>query len=108
VPEGVRGARRDCPQSRRGDPGGRGWRDFAEVSAELGEWLDARAWTTGDGPKALFDVAAAWLRERRVLLPGASRLSRLVGNVREAANQRLWDMLYGLLNTGQRAGWTRC
>ncbi|MFD3549730.1 Tn3 family transposase [Streptomyces sp. NPDC058655] len=80
-----------------------GWRDFAEVSAELSEWLDARAWTTGDGPKALFDAAAGWLRERRVLLPGASRLSRLVGNVREAANQRLWDTLYGLLNTGQRA-----
>ncbi|MFI5774981.1 Tn3 family transposase [Streptomyces sp. NPDC051658] len=80
-----------------------GWKDFAEVSAELGEWLDARAWTTGDGPKALFDAAAGWLRERRVLLPGASRLSRLVGNVREAANQRLWDTLYGLLNTGQRA-----
>ncbi|WSJ92003.1 DUF4158 domain-containing protein [Streptomyces sp. NBC_01320] len=80
-----------------------GWRDFTEVSAELGEWLDARAWTTGDGPKALFDAAAGWLRERRVLLPGASRLSRLVGNVREAANQRLWDTLYGLLNTGQRA-----
>ncbi|WP_331761108.1 Tn3 family transposase (plasmid) [Streptomyces anulatus] len=80
-----------------------GWRDFAEVSAELSEWLDARAWTTGDGPKALFDAAAGWLRERRVLLPGASRLSRLVGNIREAANQRLWDTLYGLLNTGQRA-----
>lgn len=80
-----------------------GWRDFAEVSAELSEWLDARAWTTGDGPKALFDAAAGWLRERRVLLPGASRLSRLVGNVREVANQRLWDTLYGLLNTGQRA-----
>ena len=80
-----------------------GWRDFAEVSAELSEWLDARAWTTGDGPKALFDAAAGWLRERRVLLPGSSRLSRLVGNVREAANQRLWDTLYGLLSTGQRA-----
>ncbi|WP_405755688.1 DUF4158 domain-containing protein [Streptomyces sp. NBC_01411] len=79
-----------------------GWKDFAEVSAELGEWLDARAWTTGNGPKASFDAAAGWLRERRVLLPGASRLSRMVGNVREAANQRLWDTLYGLLNTGQR------
>ncbi|MGW1997778.1 Tn3 family transposase [Embleya sp. NPDC001921] len=79
-----------------------GWRDFAEVRDELVVWLDARAWTTGDGPKALFDVAAGWLRERRVLLPGASRLARLVGTVREAANQRLWDTLHGLLTTGQR------
>ncbi|MGI5490005.1 DUF4158 domain-containing protein [Microtetraspora malaysiensis] len=45
-----------------------GWRDFAEVETELREWVDARAWTTGDGPKALFDAAAGWLRERRVLL----------------------------------------
>jgi hypothetical protein len=80
-----------------------GWRDFAEVRDELSEWLDARAWTTGDGPKSLFDAAAGWLRERRVLLPGASRLARLVGTVREAANNRLWDTLYGLLSTGQRA-----
>ncbi|MFD8888789.1 DUF4158 domain-containing protein, partial [Streptomyces erythrochromogenes] len=80
-----------------------GWKDFAEVSEQLSQWLDARAWTTGDGPKALFDAAAGWLHERRVLLPGASRLARLVGSVREAANQRLWDTLYGLLNTGQRA-----
>ncbi|CAG6393618.1 hypothetical protein SCOCK_210058 [Actinacidiphila cocklensis] len=80
-----------------------GWRDFAEVREELVVWLDARAWTTGDGPKALFDAAAGWLREGRVLLPGASRLARLVASVREAANQRLWDSLYGMLSTGQRA-----
>jgi hypothetical protein len=36
-----------------------GWRDFAEVREELAGWLDARAWTTGDGPKALFDAAAS-------------------------------------------------
>ncbi|NUP42672.1 MAG: Tn3 family transposase [Streptomyces sp.] len=80
-----------------------GWRDFAEVREELAGWLDARAWTTGDGPKALFDAAAGWLREGRVLLPGVSRLARLVGTVREAANQRLWDTLYGMLGVGQRA-----
>jgi hypothetical protein len=56
-----------------------GWRDFAEVRDELVKWLDARAWTTGDGPKALFDAASGWLRERRVLLPGVTRLARLVG-----------------------------
>lgn len=50
------------------ESGGR--RDFAEVREELVVWLDARAWTTGDGPKALFDAAAGRLREGRVLLPG--------------------------------------
>ena len=71
---------------------------------ELSGWLDARAWTTGDGPKSLFDAAAGWLRERRVLLPGASRLARLVGTVREAANNRLWDTLYGLLEHRSAGG----
>ncbi|EXU64948.1 transposase [Streptomyces sp. PRh5] len=77
--------------------------EFAEVEAELRAWVDARAWMTGEGPKALFDAAMGWLRERRVLLPGVTTLARLVAAVREAANQRLWDTLYGLLSTGQRA-----
>jgi TnpA family transposase len=77
--------------------------EFAESEAELRAWVDARAWTTGEGPKALFDAAAGWLRERRVLLPGVTTLARLVAAVREAANQRLWDTLYGLLSSGQRA-----
>ena len=38
-----------------------------------------------------------------MLLPGVTTLARLVAAVREAANQRLWDTLYGLLSTGQRA-----
>ncbi|MFF1921347.1 Tn3 family transposase [Streptomyces sp. NPDC058221] len=77
--------------------------EFAEAEAELRVWVDARAWTTGEGPKALFDAAVGWLRERRVLLPGVTTLARLVASVREAANQRLWDSLYRLLSTGQRA-----
>ncbi|MCS0605590.1 hypothetical protein NX794_30955 [Streptomyces sp. LP11] len=51
----------------------------------------------------MFDAAAVWLCEGRVLLPGVSRLARLVGPVRKAANQRLWDTLYGMLGVGQRA-----
>lgn len=34
-----------------------GYRDLAEAEAELVHWLDDRAWTTGEGPKALFDGA---------------------------------------------------
>jgi hypothetical protein len=43
------------------------------------------------------------VRELRVLLPGVTTLARLGAAVREAANQRLWDGLYWLLTTGQRA-----
>lgn len=79
---------------------------------ELGEWIEARAWTTGDGPKALFDAAVVWLRERRVLLPGVSTLVRLVAARREAAAQRLWSTLHELLDDGQRTAldgnWAKC
>ncbi|SBV03720.1 hypothetical protein YW3DRAFT_07104 [Streptomyces sp. MnatMP-M77] len=40
---------------------------------------------------------------RRVLLPGLMTMARLVALVRQAANQRLWGTLHGLLSTGQRA-----
>ncbi|BAU88109.1 transposase for transposon [Streptomyces laurentii] len=65
--------------------------------------MDAWAWPTGDGPKVRLDAAAGWLRGRRVLLPRTTTLTRPAGTVREAVNQRLWDTLFVLLHTGQRA-----
>ncbi len=79
-----------------------GFVDFAAAEAELAAWIDAQAWTSGDGPKALFDAAVVWLRERKVLLPGVTVLARLVARVRDQANQRLWATLAGLLSPAQR------
>ena len=79
----------------------RGLRDFAEVARELEDWVDARSWTTGDGPKAIFNDAIGWLFERGVLLPGVTTLARLVARVRDEATQRLWDTLAGLLTARQ-------
>jgi len=76
-------------------------RDFAEVEADLEAWVDARAWTTGDGPKAIFYDAVAWLRQRGVLLPGVTSLARLVARVRDEATRRLWTTLSGLLSPVQ-------
>jgi len=73
-----------------------------EVEDELGAWIDARAWTTGDGPLALFGSAVAWLVERKVLLPWVSVLARLVARVRDQADQRLWDTIDGLLTDARR------
>lgn len=72
-----------------------GFADFSAAEAELGAWVDAQAWTSGDGPKALFDGSVLWLRERKVLLPGLSTLARLVARVRDEATQRFWDDLAG-------------
>jgi hypothetical protein len=80
-----------------------GLKDFAVVEAELAVVVGKRAWVTGDGPKTIFADAVGWLRERDVLLPGVSRLARLVARERSAATQRLWDTLYAALSAGQRA-----
>jgi hypothetical protein len=79
-----------------------GLREFAEAEAELAGWVAARSWTSGDGPKAIFLDAMAWLRERKVLLPGVTTLARLVARVRDDTTHRLWAVLEGLLTPGQR------
>jgi len=56
----------------------RGYREFSIVEAELRGWVRDLAWTTGDGPRLIFDAAVGWLRERLVVLPGVSTLTRLV------------------------------
>jgi hypothetical protein len=78
-------------------------KDFAELEGELAVFAGRRAWVTGDGPKVIFADAVRWLRERDVLLPGVSRLARLVARERDAATQRLWDSLYAALTGQQRA-----
>lgn len=80
-----------------------GFRDFAGAREELSAWVHARSWTTGEGPKAIFDGAVVWLRERSVLLPGVWVLARLVTSLRQEATQQLWETLYGLLNAEQRS-----
>ena len=79
-----------------------GLRDFAAAEEDLERWVDARAWTTGDGPRAIFDDAVAWLFERSVLLPGVTTLARLVARVRDEATQRLWETLSELPTARQR------
>lgn len=70
-----------------------GYREFPAAAQELVAWIDARSWTTGEGPRALFYAAVGWLREHRVLLPGVSVLTRLVSQVRDEATERLYDTL---------------
>ncbi|TMR30345.1 Tn3 family transposase [Actinomadura geliboluensis] len=79
-----------------------GLKEFTAAEAELREWVAARSWTSGDGPKAIFTDAVGWLRERRVLLPGLTTLTRLVAQVREETTRRLWSVLEERLTVGQR------
>lgn len=72
-----------------------GYRDFhdEQLLARFGEFLTARAWTHAEGSLTLFRQATAWLRRERVLLPGASTLTRQVMTAREDANQRMYHTL---------------
>ena len=63
--------------------------------------MDARGWTTSDGPRAIFNDAIGWMLDRDVLLPGVTTLARLVARVREDATERLWGTLSGLLTARQ-------
>ena len=49
-----------------------GLRDFTEAQEELATWVAAWSWTSGDGPKAIFLDAIAWMRERKILFPGVT------------------------------------
>jgi Domain of unknown function (DUF4158) len=72
-----------------------GYRDFTDDGPQqaVRAFIAARAWTRTEGPRALFDQSVAWLREQKILLPGASILARLVSEVRNAE----YDRLHGVM-----------
>jgi hypothetical protein len=72
-----------------------GYRDFGDagVRESLEEFMGARAWIHAEGAVALFEQTRAWLRRKRVLLPGVSVLARLVSSVREEAARRAYRSL---------------
>jgi len=81
-----------------------GYLDFSGAEVELRAWLEARLWATPERPGVTFDRATAWLVERRVLLPGASVLARLVTSAREATVVRLLDGMGGRMSPAQAKG----
>jgi len=81
-------------------------REFSDLAAqaELSAWLQARAWIGAESHRVLFDRTIDRLISSKVLLPGASVLWRLVGTVRERANERGWLLVVDRLSDVERAG----
>lgn len=82
-----------------------GYREFGDPpwAFRLSRLLYARAWVSNERPSLLFDFATAWLIQHKVLLPGASVLSRLIAKIRERAANRLWRRLSALPTRAQKA-----
>jgi hypothetical protein len=84
---------------RRGDHNRLGFSLQLGPQEEIRAFIAARAWTRTEGPRALFDQSVAWLRERKILLPGPSGLARLVSDApRELVYRAFTD-------PGQLAQW---
>jgi Domain of unknown function (DUF4158) len=79
-----------------------GLKDFAEVEAELAVFAGRRAWVTGTARRRSSPMRWGGCGTGMCCCRGVSRLARLVARERDAATQRLWEMLYAALTGQQR------
>lgn len=81
-----------------------GYHEFSDPpwSFRLSRLLYTRAWISNERPSLMFDFATAWLIQYKVLLPGATTLTRLISKIRERVANRLWLRLSSLPTDKQK------
>ncbi len=81
-----------------------GYKEFADRCGgfALMRFLYARIWVGTERPNVIFDLATAWLLDKKVLLPGVTTLTRLISTVRERVAERLWQRLSATVSPEQR------
>ncbi len=81
-----------------------GYKEFSDRAGgfALMRFLYARIWIGTERPSVLFDLATAWLLEKKVLLPGVTTLTRLISTLRERVAECLWQRLSAAVSPEQR------
>jgi len=81
-----------------------GYNELKDSSSafRLNRLLYTRAWISNERPSLMFDFATAWLTQNKILLPGASTLSRLVIEIRSRATNQLCRRLSSLPTSEQK------
>ncbi len=82
-----------------------GFREINELPwlFRLSRFIYTRAWVSNERPSLLFDFATSWLVKNKVLLPGVTTLSRLISEIRERVEKKLWVKLTSLPDSHQKA-----
>jgi hypothetical protein len=70
-----------------------GYTNFSEAQTAYEEWLKARILRAQDSELELFDLSTAWCVERKILLPAASTLERVIASIHDTTLQGLWSNL---------------
>lgn len=80
-----------------------GYNDFSDQPFHFKfiRWLYTRAWVSAERPSVLFDLATARCIENKILLPGVTVMERLISQIRDRSNARLWIKLGCLPNEKQ-------
>jgi hypothetical protein len=76
--------------------------DFETYRFQTSRWLYSQAWYGNERPSILFERCVLWLIDRKILLPGISTLVVLISKIRDRVSKRLWDKLYGLIDSKQK------
>lgn len=76
-----------------------GYTEFSGAEAlRLMRWLYAKLLIGDERPIVLFDLCTRQLEQRKVVLPGATTLARVIVRVRERVSQRLYRDLAGKIS----------
>ena len=81
-----------------------GYQDFEGLNRfHLIRWVYSITWLYSERPSLLFDLVTSYLVERKILLPAVTTLVRLIAQIRDRSEKRLWKLIASLPNAEQKS-----